>query len=161
VVDSNGDLFGTTTKGGTGGGIVFELRNNHNGTYTEIVLHTFGGSDGLDPEAGLFMDGAGNLFGTTAGGGAHTAGTVFELLKSGGYSASVVYSFGNGSGDGANPGGTLIADGSGDLFGTSSAGGASGAGTIFELVKSGSTYSEQILASFTSSSDGRKPLASL
>jgi uncharacterized repeat protein (TIGR03803 family) len=88
VADNAGNLYGTTSQGGTqlgcsnnSCGVVFELSPNGSG-WTEKVLHTFtGGSDGANPFGGLILDGAGNLYGTAATGGAHGGGTVFEITK--------------------------------------------------------------------------------
>ena len=156
--DSNGNLFGTTTLGGTGNqGMVFELVKNGN-SYTETVLYSFfvgSDSDGAKPNGGLIADGNGDLFGTTQDGGAHVLGTVFELVKSGNsYTETVLYSFAGGS-DGANPYGTLIMDSNGDLFGTTDHGGGSDVGTVFEMVKNGSSYNAPtILHAFAGGSDG-------
>jgi uncharacterized repeat protein (TIGR03803 family) len=85
------------------------------------VLHSFtGGSDGAYPEAGLIADAAGNLYGTTWGGGAGGQGTVFQLDPSG--NLTVLYSFTGG--DGSRPGASLLADAAGNLYGTTSSGGA-------------------------------------
>ena len=100
------------------------------------VLHSFiGGGDGAYPEAGLIADMAGNLYGTTYGGGAGGRGTVFQLTPAG--TLYVLYSFTGGS-DGGRPGADLIADAAGNLYGTTSSGGATascpgGCGTVFEL----------------------------
>ena len=99
IADANGDLFGTTTAGGgtSGFGTVFELVNN-SGTYTPTTLLSFDGSDGANPYAGLIADANGDLFGTTAGGGANNDGTVFELVNdSGTYTPTTLLSF-----DGSN-----------------------------------------------------------
>src|SRR5436305_1863706 len=83
IVDAAGDLFGTTSYGGAGGGgTAFEIVRNPDGSYaaTPTTLHSFtGGEDGANPIGGLFADGAGDLFGTTTGGGANGDGTVFEI----------------------------------------------------------------------------------
>jgi uncharacterized repeat protein (TIGR03803 family) len=155
--DSNGNLFGTANLGGAGNqGAVFELVKSGN-SYTENVLYSFAGgtSDGASPNGGLIADGNGNLFGTTTFGGAGNQGTVFELVKSSSsYTEKVLYSFAGGS-DGANPYGTLIMDGNGNLFGTTDHGGGSGVGTVFEMVKNGSGYNAPtILHSFADGSDG-------
>ncbi len=64
---------------------MFELTPTAGGGWTETVLHSFGnGADGVDPEAGLIFDAAGNLYGTTAGGGTYSGGTVFELTPTAG-----------------------------------------------------------------------------
>src|SRR6516165_8258 len=85
---------------------------------------------GASPQAGLVMDGSGNLYGTAYSGGPSNAGTVFEIAHGSG-TLSVLASF-DGS-NGANPFGTLILDSSGNLYGTTLFGGASGFGTVFEV----------------------------
>jgi uncharacterized repeat protein (TIGR03803 family) len=163
---SSGNLYGTTNQGGAYAvGIVFELVNSA-GTYNERILHSFtnSGGDGGYPYAGLLMDGSGNLYGTTTNGGASGAGTVFELVNSSGsYSEAVLYSFTNSGGDGGYPYAGLLMDGSGNLYGTTINGGASGFGTVFELVNSSGTYSETVLHNFTKpgSGDGANPLAAV
>ncbi len=164
IMDGSGNLYGTTSSGGaSNNGTVFELVNS-SGTYIEKVLYTFAGypGDGADPKAGLIMDGSGNLYGTTAVGGAGDDGTVFELVNSSGtYTEKVLYSF-TGDRDGATPYGGLIMDGSGNLYGTTSYGGTAFNGTVFELVNSSGTYTEKVLYSFTGSDgDGANPYAGL
>lgn len=83
VMDSDNNLYGTTTWGGSGNcyqgcGIVFKLTQQKR----ETILHSFGGEDGATPTAGLTLDGSGNLYGTTDGGGTNQLGTVFKLSKS-------------------------------------------------------------------------------
>jgi uncharacterized repeat protein (TIGR03803 family) len=107
-----------------------------------ITLYSFsGGSDGAHPPAGLVRDSAGNLYGTTAAGGSgciHSAGcgTVFKVDASN--HESVLYSFTGGS-DGGNPTASLVMDAKGNLYGTTSQGGAAGGcarlgcGTVFEF----------------------------
>ena len=107
------------------------------------------GTDGTFAEAGLISDAAGDLFGEMAPGGTNGAGTVFELVNngSGSYTPVTLVNF-NGA-DGRYPYGGLIADAAGDLFGTTTAGGASGDGSVFELVKNGGeNYTLNTLASF-------------
>ena len=136
IADANGDLFGTTDAGGANNeGTVFELVNN-SGTYTLTNLLSFNGSNGAQPIAGLLADANGDLFGTTAGGGANNQGTVFELVNnSGTYTPATLLSF-NGS-NGRLPFAGLIADANGDLFGTTQRGGSNDAGTVFEIANSG------------------------
>src|SRR6266571_2192213 len=165
IMDSSGNLYGTTFGGGTSNsGTVFELVNS-SGAYTESVLHSFvnSGGDGLNPSAGLIMDSSGNLYGTTFGGGTSNSGTVFELVNSSGaYTESVLHSFVNSGGDGSKPAAALIMDSSGNLYGTTQNGGTNGFGTVFELVNSSGTYSEKVLHSFTNSNgDGASPFAGL
>ena len=76
VRDKQGNLYGTTSSGGTGTqGTVFELTSAD----SEIVLHTFGNTNGAFPVAGLVRDSKGNLYGTTAQGGTYNSGTVFKV----------------------------------------------------------------------------------
>ncbi len=171
--DSTGNLFGTTINGGVSAlGAVFELTPTGTGTYTEKVLYSFAGpiaggtgADGAEPVAGLIMDSSGNLYGTTATGGAFGYGTVFELAKASGYTETVLYSFGATSADGRTPDGALAMDSSGNLYGTTQLGGAASPayGTVFELVKSltSAGYSEKILYSFgtAGNSDAAYPYA--
>jgi uncharacterized repeat protein (TIGR03803 family) len=84
---------------------------------TETVLHSFGYSDGAYPLAGLIADSSGNLYGTTEVGGASFGGTVFKLSPGG--TETVLHSFG-GTSDGSEPDAVLIADSSGNLYGTNS-----------------------------------------
>jgi uncharacterized repeat protein (TIGR03803 family) len=130
VRDSAGNFYGTTRVGGTFRiGTVFKLDT----TGTETILHSFaGGTDGAYPEAGLFRDAAGNLYGTTLiGGSACSCGTVFKIDATG--TESVLYSFLGGT-DGANPFGGVIRDAAGNLYGTTeTAGSTSNYGTVFKL----------------------------
>lgn len=159
IMDAAGNFYGTTANGGSGSGTVFELVNN-NGSYTEQLLYTFTGSDGANPQASLTMDSAGNLYGTTSNGGAQGLGIVFELVNSNGsYSERVLHSF-SFSGDGYYPQGSVVVDSSGNVYGTTSNGGASGYGTIFELVNSSGSYTEQLLFNF-SGAEGANPYAGL
>ncbi|MBV8799241.1 MAG: hypothetical protein JO208_05485 [Alphaproteobacteria bacterium] len=164
IVDGAGNLYGTTLSGGAGqGGTVFKLAPD--GTYT--VLYSFCSqqncSDGASPYSGLIMDGSGNLYGTTTGGGPHRyAGTVFKIAPDG--TETVLYSFCSqvNCTDGGYPQAGLIMDNSGNLYGTTGGGGNStGAGTVFELTPDGT---ENVLYSFCSQNncaDGSNPQASL
>jgi uncharacterized repeat protein (TIGR03803 family) len=128
VMDSAGNLYGTTPNGGFGGGTVFELAAG-SGTITALAsfqVYTTGqGSYG-----GLVMDSSGNLYGTTYANGTYQDGTVFELAAGSGTLTTLV-SF-NGT-DGSNPLGTLVMDGSGNLYGTTENGGQWRGGTVFEV----------------------------
>jgi uncharacterized repeat protein (TIGR03803 family) len=143
IVDAHGDLFGTTYNGGQDGvGTVFELVNTGKGyASTPTTLVEFNGYNGANPEGGLIMDAAGNLFGTTYGGGQFGDGTVFEIAKTAaGYvGPTILHSFDASApaSEGANPWGSLVADATGDLFGVTRFGGANGGGTVFEIVGSG------------------------
>ncbi len=160
IIDKGGNLYGTTTGGGvSGAGTVFEVTGN-----TETVLYSFaGGKDGAAPEAGLVQDAAGNLYGTTSQGGSSGNGTVFELAvpktEGGQWTKSLLYSFGKGT-DGSVPIGGVSFDTSGNLYGTTSTGGAYGYGTIFQLVP-GAPWTENILHNFQNGDDGSVPYAGL
>jgi len=175
IADASGNLLGTTQAGGGystcigGCGTVFELAKTKNGyASTPTILASFNFTDGAYPSAGLIIDADGNLFGTTAGGGAYSTciggcGTVFELAKTkSGYAdaPTILVDF-NGP-DGANPTAGLIFDADGNLFGTASAGGASGYGTVFEIAKTRQGYADTptTLVSFDGS-NGVDPTSSL
>ena len=168
TMDASGNLYGTTFFGGASGvGTVFELSPGSGGIWTEKILHNFAtdGSDGTYPHTSLIFDAAGNLYGTTAGGGASGDGTVFELSPaSGGGWNETVFSF-SGS-NGAAPYGALIFDAAGNLYGTTANGGGStactaGCGTVFELMpNAGGGWTERVLHSFHKA-DGANPSAAL
>jgi probable HAF family extracellular repeat protein/uncharacterized repeat protein (TIGR03803 family)/VCBS repeat-containing protein len=133
-------------------------------TVAEVVtlstLVTFNGANGAEPVDGLIADAKGDLFGTTDGGGAYGGGTVFEIAKTAtGYASapSTLVSF-NGAHDNS-PSGSLIADGDGDLFGTTFADGANGVGTVFEIAKTATGYASTptTLVNFDGA-DGANPL---
>lgn len=162
VRDGAGNLYGTTTAGGVfeGHGTAFELSPSGQ----ESVLHEFtGGADGLLPSAPLIRDAAGNLYGTTEGGTTSSGGTVFEIPSAGQY--IVLHSF-TGRAGGLFPAGPLIRDAAGNLYGTTSDGGAGpcfdgaayGCGVIFKVSSAGS---EKALYSFEGSPDGAYPRAGL
>ena len=156
VLAPDGTLYGTTNKGGSAGyGTVFKLAEV-NGTYQETVVYSFqGGNDGASPSSALVLDAAGNLYGTTASGGGAGGGTVFKIDTTG--QETVLYAF-QGVPDGAYPFRGLIEDSSGNLYGTTTAGGVYGAGTVFMLNASGQ---ETILHSFAGSPDGAAPYGAL
>ena len=144
IFDAVGNLYGTTDGGGNFGGncgtygcgTVFELSPNGSGGWTEKVLYSFSnnGTDGANPIAGLVRDAAGNLYGTTdGGGGPYNSGTVFELTPQagGGWTEKVLHSFS--FFHGRSPEAGLILDAAGNLYGTTSYGGAYGGGTVFEF----------------------------
>ena len=118
---------------------------------TFTVLHSFSVTDGGTPLAGLTMDAAGNLYGTTSGGGAHGAGTVFKLDPSG--QEALLYSFAGGA-DGGTPQSDLIIDAAGNLYGTTTFGGNACYGTVFKLDTTGH---ESVLHCFSYFPDGSGP----
>jgi uncharacterized repeat protein (TIGR03803 family) len=120
--------------------VVLALLTSPSYAQTFTVLHSFkGGTDGASPTAGLIMDAAGNLYGTTSAGGFEDNGTVFEVT---GEKETVLHRF-KGSPDGAKPSGSLILDAKGTLYGVTSEGGALegslGCGTVFKVDPSGET----------------------
>jgi uncharacterized repeat protein (TIGR03803 family) len=153
IRDSAGNLYGTTpgSPPGTTMGSVFKL--SPSGTFK--VLHNFGtgGAGGAFPYAAMVRDSAGNLYGTTYGGGSLKQGTIFKLDKNGNF--SVLYSFSGGL-DGAGPVAPLILDPAGNLYGTTVLGGTTncnqekgvGCGTVFKLNTIGK---EKVLHRFGSS----------
>jgi len=137
ILDQAGNIYGATTTGGSGnGGTVFEL-SFQNGHWVNNVLYSFANhSNGRvisGPVGNLVMDSAGNLYGTTFSDGAHGFGAVFKLTSSsGGWTYTSLHDFTNGS-DGGFPYSNLVIDQQGNLYGTASSGGASGAGVVFEI----------------------------
>jgi len=168
IEDSAGNLYSTTRGGGGRGcgaqgcGTVFRLAPDG----TETVLHAFHGQKhGISPEAGLIADKAGNLYGTTNGGGSgcfhYGCGTVFKVAPNG--TETVLYSFeGNDHDDGTGPQAPLIENKAGNLYGTTSGGGGTGCsdgfgcGTVFKLAPDGT---ETVLHAFAGGNDGANPLA--
>lgn len=140
--DQSGNLYGTTDSGGVSGhGTVYELQPS-NGSWSESILYSFSpGPNGMNPEAEVLVDGAGNLYGTAPQGGQGCSGlgcgVVYELSHSGsGWIETVLYSF-TGGNDGGDPYGGLIFDAAGNLYGTTVAGGTDNpGGTVFELTAS-------------------------
>jgi uncharacterized repeat protein (TIGR03803 family) len=160
VFDAAGNLYGTTYQGGANNvGTVFELTSGPGGSWTEKLLHSFGNyPDGSLPSSSLVFDAAGTLYGTTASGGHNGMGTVFELMPdgSGGWTELVLHDFTDA--DGAFPYAGLIFDGAGNLYGTTSNGGTSNAGTVFELTPTvGGSWTETVLHSFGNGTDGASP----
>lgn len=150
IFDSAGNLYGTTPIGGVHGqGMVFELSPSNEG-WTGTLLYSFtGGSDGGWPSAPLFMDNAGNLYGTTQRGGpnGNPSGVVFKLHRTGSkWHEEVLHTFGYGS-DGKTPSG-LFVDEKGRVFGTTQYGGTYGDGTVWAMQYSPGAWQYEILYSF-------------
>jgi uncharacterized repeat protein (TIGR03803 family) len=168
IFDAAGNLYGTSGGGGTyGSGTAFEISPAASGSWTETILHSFGSGsgDGSLPQGGLTFDAAGNLYGTTYYGGAYNFGMAFELTPAGGgtWSETIMHSFDGETGDGTLPRANLILDSSGNVYGTTTGGGANIVGTVFELSPgSGGSWTETILHSFQDNvKDGEHPGASL
>ena len=140
--DSNGNMFGTTLTGGANGkGIVWEITKA--GKYLDI--HDFGGkitdaqgnsaTDGVNPEANVTIDSAGNIFGTAPLGGGYGAGVVWEITTSGQYKD--LHDFGQQYVDGSDVVGGVTLDNFGNIIGSTSYGGANGQGLLWKLSKTG------------------------
>ena len=173
VFDKAGNLYGTTIDGGgrtqnscdtsVGCGTIFRLSPKANGQWTEEILYVFQGqADGEFPNDGLAVDSSGDLFGT-AQSSSLSGGVVFELTSSGGvWKESTIYTFSGGS-DGGAPGGSMIFDHAGNLYGVAADGGpgtgcsGSACGAVFELTPGSSgEWNEKIIYSFNGS-DGSTP----
>jgi uncharacterized repeat protein (TIGR03803 family) len=165
VQDAAGNLFGVAQQGGdvtcpgfpserfpeVGCGVVFKISKKR--VFT--VLHAFaGGNEGAIPQAGLLMDAAGNLYGTTFTGGSANNGTVFKISSAGTF--TILHQF-TGT-DGANPNGGLVADAAGNLYGTAQMGGTDIDGTAWVLSPAGQF---KVLHDFIGLEDGAFPSAGL
>jgi uncharacterized repeat protein (TIGR03803 family) len=183
IMDQAGNLYGTTSQGGSLAacnrrcGTVFRLSPPAPGTtkWTQKILLNFNDTNGATPFAGLIMDQAGNLYGTTKYGGSSTAcfdgcGTAFQLsppiLGSTKWTHKTLVNFGGANG--AYPLAGLLMDQAGNLYGTTSLGGsstacASGCGTVFQLSPPapGTTkWAHKTLVNFNSA-NGAGPMAGL
>ena len=190
VFDSSGNLYGTTSDGGyTCGygyvcGTVFRLSPNSSGGWDETVLYSFGHGglgDGISPEGPLVFDSQGNLYGTTFQGGAlnnvcgypyYGCGTVFKLSPSSHdhWTKTILHSF-LGLSDGGYPVAGVVLDSSGNLYGTTSAGGTlgtrcnlgfgPGCGVVFTMKPKQSGWEETVLFNFEYGATGQQPLGTL
>jgi uncharacterized repeat protein (TIGR03803 family) len=161
IHDSAGNLYGTTQAGGNANsGTIFKIT----AAGKESALYAFKGTtDGAAPLTALLRDGAGNLYGTTSLAGNSTCrtvlggsgcGTLFKLNTSG--KLMVLHTFGTGT-DGASPAGDLISDSSGNMYGTTYAGGIHGYGSVYKVTKG--TVSVPYSFNFGVGADGARPLA--
>jgi uncharacterized repeat protein (TIGR03803 family) len=161
VLDSAGNIYGTTVLGGAfGTGSVFELSPSGN-TWTHTVLYSFTGqSDGGQPYKGVTLDAQGNLYGTAVVGGHFGAcpedgcGVVYKLTNlNGTWTQSVIHYF-NGN-DGYGPGAGLSFDAAGNLYGMTPTGGPNAAGVIYQLrPQPDGSWKLQLIHSFTGGNDG-------
>ena len=170
-----GSLLVATEGGGPHDrGVIYDLvpPAEQGGAWTEIVAASFATSKlGSDPNAGLVVDAAGNYYGTTAYGGSHNNGVVFQLAPPAGGSTNwtynVIHIF-RGGADGANPEAGLIVGSGGILYGTTYGGGATegcpgGCGAVFQVTRpapGASTWKEKVLHGFANA-DGALPYARL
>lgn len=153
IRDSAGNLYGSTFIGQAdvfyGFGVVYKVDTTGHAT----VLHNFtNGADGGYPNS-VTIDSKGNLYGTASGGGTSGNGVVFKIDPSS--NETVLYNFTGGADGGSPEGGSLIRDSVGNLYGTTTYGGASGAGVVFALDTSGN---ETVLYAFTGAADGGYPV---
>jgi uncharacterized repeat protein (TIGR03803 family) len=130
LIDGSGNMFGVSDSGGASSdGFLYELPNS---TTTVNTLASFSGANGETPFGQLYEDGSGDLFGTcSASTGAETGGTVFEAVPNGSGGTDTIETLAFFSA--GNPGSGIIADGNGDLFGTTPSGGTNSTGSVFEL----------------------------
>ncbi|HEX3671739.1 MAG TPA: choice-of-anchor tandem repeat GloVer-containing protein [Candidatus Cybelea sp.] len=156
VLAPNGTLYGVTQFGGANDlGTAFALTPNGS-TYSETVLHSFGGAgDGIIPYAGLTMGAKGRLFGTTIGATTSTRGrTVYELVPSHGtYRERVLYTFGD-----EYPVQSVTVGDSGTLYGFQD---ATSGGGVFALTQSGKSYVKRTIFTFPGGTQGHSPSSSL
>jgi uncharacterized repeat protein (TIGR03803 family) len=145
--DAAGNLYGTTLYGGNGPpkcvgglgcGVAFQMTPNSDGTWKYHVLHRFAAfaTDGQSPDAGVVVDAAGNVYGTTNGGGAHYSGTVFKLTPTsdGHWKETMIHQFLPDCVDGCVPNTTLVFDRAGNLYGTSYGGNLACGGFYCDLI---------------------------
>jgi len=136
-LDAAGNAYGVTAYGGLDAvGNVYKLTPTHNGYWNFSTVHNFtGGADGGDPQSRPVIDQSGNLYGTTAFGGAYQYGTVYKLaLTNGAWKETVLHNF-TGGDDGAYPYAGLSIDSAGTLYGTAIQGGTNNLGVVFEITQ--------------------------
>jgi uncharacterized repeat protein (TIGR03803 family) len=161
IFDAAGNLYGTTSSGGSDeGGAVYELKHA-NGGWKESILYSFAMllHDGLAPSAGVIFDSLGNLYGTTVGGGAYNIGTVFELTPGSGgtWTEQVLYNFPGGD-NGSYPQTPVILDPMGNLYGMTTRGGRDNVGVVYKLTPARGTWTISVVHSFTGGHDGGSPM---
>lgn len=152
IIDESGNFYGATLLGGLGPfpgfGTLYEV--DPDGNFR--VLYDFqGAADGAEPQGPLIRDASGNLYGAALQGGKRNRGTIFKLATDG--TLTVLHTF-TGGWDGGEPQGGLLMDSAGNLYGSASAGGDSGSGTVFAITKWGRF---KRLHSFTGGADGKIP----
>jgi uncharacterized repeat protein (TIGR03803 family) len=175
IMDSEGDLYGTTVNGGDynvcvaaeGCGTVYKLRNIGNGVWEGSTPYSFGSftyPDGANPWAALTFGPSGSLYGTTSTGGTYRYGTVFEVTPPASphhrWTEKVLYSFDKNGVDGTTPMGSVVFDKAGNLYGTTDSGGTyNNSGTVFKLSPNGSGgWTESIIYNFGANGDGALPV---
>lgn len=154
TIDKSGKVYGAATSTHAAA-VFFQLTPPVSGTTWTAIAPGFGANIGTCPCSQLIQDADGNFYGTAPSGGAFGMGTVFELTPGHTPIGRVLHSF-NGQ-DGSMPGGSLVFDSKGDLYGTTSWGGANNYGTVFEL-SPGKSWAERVLHNFNQDGvDGTNP----
>jgi uncharacterized repeat protein (TIGR03803 family) len=174
LLDAAGNLYGTTTYGGSvskgqycaplGCGVAYEL-SSYGGGWKETVLHTFvgGRADGGNPVAGLAWDASGNLYGAAATGTSISSqytlgcGDIFQLSPNSNGTWTETFPHVFDCSDGAEAEATPVLDSAGNLYGTAALGGAQGFGTAYELSPSSSGWAFSVIYSFVGFSEGGNP----
>ena len=154
-----GSLYGASTAcGANGAGLIYALTPNQKGKFKFKILYAFKGEpDGSFPYGGLMFDAKGNIYGTTYYDGEDEVGAVYELSPKdrGEWKERELYSFKDNGSDGASSISNLVQDASGNLYGTTSAGGTSNLGTIFKLTSGAHhSWTESVVHSFGGPPDG-------
>lgn len=169
IQDDSGNLYGTTIYGGAhhidpnanGGGTIFKVDSA--GNYT--VLYSFCSqancADGYLPYTGVTADASGNLYGVTVFGGAYGVGTAFKVDSKGNYTILHSFCAQANCADGSHPEAGLIVDTSGNLYGTTTTGGAYSGGTAFKLDSKGNYTILHSFCAQANCADGYGPLTSL
>jgi uncharacterized repeat protein (TIGR03803 family) len=158
ALDGNGNLYGTTVIGGTSQcGTIFKLTLQASPPWPETVLHNFGCyADGKNPHGGVTFDRRGNLDGTTVAGGSGGScssdgcGIVFQLTPQ---TENVLHNFSAGP-DGFGPGGGVVFDPTGNVYGMTPDGGSHSEGTVYEVWRAGRQWHEKVIHAFSGGTDG-------
>lgn len=160
IIDSHDNIFGTTKNGGANrDGAIFEISGNSiaAGSPTVTIIASFDGTNGIAPVSGLLLQGS-TLYGTVSSGGAHNSGAVYKVSTTGSAITDLVSFTGLGA-QGSTPQTSLVADASGNLYGTTVSGGTSSVGTVFEV--NPNTNQLTTLYDFTNGTDGARPMGRL
>jgi uncharacterized repeat protein (TIGR03803 family) len=165
VRDGAGNLYGSTQQGGdlNNNGVIFEFSPNGDGTWTETLLYQFGQGKSYLPMGPMIIDKAGNLYGTTTGGGAYGVGSVYKLSQANGvWTIESLYDFtpSPNYGEPPTPGG-LVMDAEGNLYGNTQYDGVYGVGSLFKLTPTVGYWKFSLIHSFTGSTDGGYPVGGI